>query len=131
MQEVNAISEVPRQIQNVMLVRMDPAAREDAKFEWHNVMAPRDGAFNSTDVVTVGYPSRRFIRAGHEGNEWFVWFEHGGIAYAKNIALFHVRLGQGLPILRAFIPYWENPCALTDDPIDNKPPPPGLGSRWW
>jgi hypothetical protein len=131
-EEVTAISEVPPQVQNAMLARMDPSAREGWNFQWHDVMAPRGGQFNSTDVVTVGYPSRRFIRAGHDGSEWFVWFEQGGIAYSKNIALFHIRLGHGTPILRAFVSYrQENPCALTDDLIDNKPPPPGSGSGSW
>ncbi|MGD0190457.1 MAG: hypothetical protein ABSD74_06935 [Rhizomicrobium sp.] len=126
--EVDSITEVPPQVQNAMLARMDPAAREDAKFEWHTVMAPRGGVFNSTDVIIAGDPSRRFIRAGHVGSEWFVWFEQGGDAYRKKIALFHIRLGHANPIVRAFISYQQlDPCALTDDLIDNKtvPPPPG------
>jgi hypothetical protein len=131
-EEVDAITAVPPQVQNAMLARMDPAAREDGKFQWHDVMAPRGGAFNSTDVVTPGYPGRRFIRAGHVGSEWFVWFEQGGIAYRKNVALFHIRLGHGTPILRAFVSYnSEDACALTDDLIDNKPAAPGTSPGSW
>jgi hypothetical protein len=130
-EEVDSIAAVPPQIQNVMLARMDPAAREDNKFEWHNVMAPRGGEFNSTDVVTAGYPSRRFIRAGHDGSEWFVWYEQGGIAYRKNILLFHIRLGHGTPTVRAFTSYEkQDPCALTDDLIDNKVPPGAWNGSW-
>jgi len=131
-EEVSAITEVPNQIQQTMLARMDPAAREDAKFEWHTLMAPRDGAFNSTDVITPGYPGRRFIRAGHDGTEWFVWYEQGGIAYTKNIVLFHIRLGHANPIVRAFVSYrQEDPCALTDDLLDFKPVPSGKNTGSW
>ena len=120
--EVTDIGELPPSVLNAILARIDPLAREDAKFEWHHLMAPRGGAFNSTDVVKGDAPSRRFIRAGHDGNEWFVWYEHGGEAYSKNIALFHVRLGHNVPIVRAFISYaQQDPCALTDDLLDSKP----------
>ena len=130
--EVGDIGELPPSILNAMLARMDPLAREDAKFEWHHLMAPRNGAFNSTDVIVGGAPSRRFIRAGHDGNEWFVWYEHGGIAYSKNIALFHVRLGHNVPIVRAFISYaQQDPCVLTDDLIDNKPGPDTVAPASW
>lgn len=113
------IEAVPAKIQFAILRRMDSSAREDAKFEWHHVMARRDENFTSTDVVTGDYPLRRFIRAGHVGNEWFVWFERGGIAYSKNIALFHLRLGRGVPIVRAFVSYaTQNPCTVTDDLLD-------------
>jgi len=38
--------------------------------------------FNSTDAVTdPSLPFRRLIRAGHLGDDWFVWYEHGGIVY--------------------------------------------------
>lgn len=131
-EEVSDITAVPVQIQNAMLARIDPAAREDAKFEWHHLMAPRGGDFNSTDVVTGDAPLRRFIRAGHVGSEWFVWFEHDGERNSKNIALFHIRLGHANPIVRAFVSYRDqDPCALTDDLIDNKPPPPGSDGGAW
>lgn len=121
--EVGSIEEVPWPIQNIILARMDTRAREDAKFQWHTVMAPRGKPYNATDVVTdPGLPSRRFIRAGHEGTEWFVWFERGGIAYSKHILFFHLRLGHGVPVVRASMTYGEqNPCALTDDLLDGKP----------
>jgi hypothetical protein len=137
-EEVGDITAVPVQIQNAMLARIDPAAREDAKFEWRHLMAPRGGDFNEIGVwnaENANLPWRRFIRAGHLDSEWFVWFEHGGapyFAYSKNIALFHIRLGHANPIVRAFVAYQqEDPCALTDDLIDNKPAPPGLGGDAW
>jgi hypothetical protein len=131
-EEVSDITEAPAQIQNAMLARMDPAAREDAKFEWRHLMAPRGGDFNATDAKVTGYPMRRFIRAGHEGVDWFIWYEHGGIVPGKNIALFHLRLGHANPIVRAFVAYnEEDPCGLTDDLIDNKPTPPGLSNDPW
>jgi hypothetical protein len=130
--EVGDIGELPPSILNAMLARMDPLAREDAKFEWHHLMAPRGGAYSSTDVIVGDAPSRRFIRAGHEGTEWFVWYEHGGVAASKNIALFHERLGHGVPIVRAFISYaQQDPCALTDDLMDNKIPTDARAPASW
>jgi hypothetical protein len=131
-EEVNDITAVPVQVQNAMLARIDPAAREDAKFEWHHLMAPRGGDFNATDVKFVGNPMRRFTRAGHEGSEWFVWYERGGFVYSRNIALFHIRLGHANPIVRAFVSYrQEDPCALTDDLLDFKPVPSGKNTGSW
>ena len=131
MVEVDSIERVPWFIQKVMLAHMDPRAREDAKFEWHDVMAPRGAPFNSTDMITQGYPMRRFIRAGHWNQEWFVWYEKGGFVYSKNLLLFHAR-ARGVPILRAFLSWRnENPCALTDDLLDFRPAPTSPAGGSW
>ena len=119
--EVDTIAQVPRPIQTLMLAHMDPAAREDATLLWHLVMAPRGAAFDTTGAAAQGTPSRRFLRAGQVGNEWFVWYERGGTVPTKNIALFHLRLGRAVPIVRALVPYTDaDPCQITDDLLDGK-----------
>ena len=51
-------------------------------------MANRGEFFNSGDVVEGPAPFDRFIRGGEIGERWFVWYEHGGIAYWKQILIF-------------------------------------------
>jgi hypothetical protein len=51
-------------------------------------MADRGEFFNAGDVVSKPAPFNRFIRAGAIGEYWFVWYEHGGFAYWKQIVIF-------------------------------------------
>jgi len=51
-------------------------------------MADRGEFFNAGDVVQRPAPFDRFIRGGEIGEKWFVWYEHGGIAYWKQIVIF-------------------------------------------
>ena len=51
-------------------------------------MADRGEPFNATDVVDKPAPFSRFIRGGAAGGYWFVWYEHGGIAYWRQIVIF-------------------------------------------
>ena len=53
-------------------------------------IANRGEKFNSTDVVTDNLPARRFILAGTGSAPglWFIWYEHGGIAYHHNLIVF-------------------------------------------
>lgn len=50
-------------------------------------MADRGAFFNATDVVMRPGPFERFIRADDFGAYWSVWYEHGGLAYWKQIVL--------------------------------------------
>jgi hypothetical protein len=51
-------------------------------------MADRGAFFNAGDVVTKPAPFNRFIRAGEIGERWFLWYEHGGFAYWRQILVF-------------------------------------------
>ena len=63
--EVSSVTQLPAALRNLI----SPIA---------DVGAP----FNSTDAVTdPSLPFKRMIRAGHVGDDWFVWYEHGGITY--------------------------------------------------
>jgi hypothetical protein len=116
--EVNAFSKLPPPIAKFVLARTGE-------------MAERDQFFNATDVIVKPAPMHRFIRAGHTGDRWFVWFERGGIAYSKNIVVFDLTAGQNQPRLVRHIRYFrENPCALTDAALDSAPMPADAGSEW-
>jgi hypothetical protein len=52
------------------------------------IMADRGEFFYMGDVVTKPAPFSRFIRGGEIGEKWFVWYEHGGIGYWKQILIF-------------------------------------------
>lgn len=95
-------------------------------------MAPRGDFFNSTDVIVASAPGRRFIRAGHAGDRWFLFYERGGIVYSKNIAVLSLAPGQTNPRLLAHLGYFrEDPCALTDAVLDGRAVPAALQSPWW
>jgi hypothetical protein len=51
-------------------------------------MAPRDAAWQVTDVVVEPLPGRRFIRGDQVGSRWFIWYESGGIAHRYHVAIF-------------------------------------------
>jgi hypothetical protein len=50
-------------------------------------MADRGAFYNATDVIVKPGPSNRFIRGGTIGDKYFLWYEHGGIAYWKTIVI--------------------------------------------
>jgi len=50
-------------------------------------IADRGAFFNAGDVVTRPAPFNRFIRGGSIGDAYFLWYEHGGFAYWKQIVL--------------------------------------------
>lgn len=54
-------------------------------------MADRGEFFNVGDAISRPAPFDRFIRGGTlkstAGEKWFFWFEHGGIAYWKQIVV--------------------------------------------
>lgn len=84
-------------------------------------IAPRDGKWNATDVVMTDAPFRRFIRAGHAGDKWFLWYERGGIAYFKVLAVFGP--GSPSPVLAHMTSPTPDLCAATDKALDGKGPP--------
>ena len=85
--------------------------------------------FNSTDSVgDPSLPFRRLIRAGHRDNNWFVWYEHGGIAYFWQAVVAHVGDdGSVRPIADAGT-IGDTLCAITDGALAGKVPPYPAGS---
>jgi hypothetical protein len=118
-QEVGALEKMPPQIAAFILSKTGP-------------MVARGEYFNATDVIEKPAPMHRFIRAGGRGGLWFVWFEHGGIAYSKNIVVLALKPGESAPHLIAHIGYFnQNPCSLTDAVLDGHVPAAGAQSDWW
>lgn len=124
--EVNSFEALPPAIVSFVRAKMGAGNLPNRE-----IIAPRGGAFNATDVITKPAPGRRFIRGGHAGDVWFFWYEHGGIAYSKNIAVFELPAGGG-PKLIAHIGYFnESLCALTDAVLDHRTPPQSQQSGYW
>jgi hypothetical protein len=85
--------------------------------------------FNSTDAVTdPSLPFRRLIRAGHRHDEWFVWYEHGGITYFWQAVVARVgNDGSATPVANAGT-IGDTLCAITDGAFAGKVPPYPAGS---
>lgn len=97
-------------------------------------MAEPGQPFNKTDVIDRNLPSRRLIRAGHHGADWFVWYEQGGIAYSWQAVVVRIAPGGGgaTKLVHALIPVsWRNGgwkpgvdiCAFTDAALAGRVPP--------
>jgi hypothetical protein len=87
-------------------------------------MADIGAPFNSTDAVDdPSLPFRRLIRAGHRGDDWFVWYEHGGITYFWQAVVARVRPdGTVIPVANAGT-IDDTLCAITDGAFAGKVPP--------
>ena len=80
--------------------------------------------FNSTDAVDdPSLPFRRLIRAGHRDNDWFVWYEHGGITYFWQAVVAHVGDdGTVIPVANAGT-IGDTLCGITDGALAGTVPP--------
>lgn len=80
--------------------------------------------FNATDAVTdPSLPFRRMIRAGHRNDDWFVWYEHGGIAYFWQAVVARVPAGGELTVLANAGTISDTLCTLTDGVYAGRVPP--------
>ncbi len=91
----------------------------------HDKVAPiadRGQFFNAGDVVSRPAPFNRFIRGGTLGNAYFLWYEHGGFAYWRQIVLLD---RKGVVIAEAHGSGQDGMCARTDALLDSgrKPAP--------
>ncbi len=114
-QEVNSFEAMPMAVQDNLKPRFnfdDPHT---------GGIAPRDGKWNATDVVMEDAPFRRFIRAGHAGDKWFLWWERGGIAYWREFAVFALAGGNVIVMAHGNLPP-DNPCVATEAAMDGRLP---------
>ncbi|HNM12360.1 MAG TPA: hypothetical protein PKI02_12970 [Mycobacterium sp.] len=81
--------------------------------------------FNSGDAVQdPSLPFRRMIRAGHRGDVWFVWYEHGGIAYFWQAVVARVTGGgDDVTTLANAGTISDTLCTLTDGVYAGRVPP--------
>ena len=81
--------------------------------------------FNSTDaILDPTLPGRRMIRAGHVEDDWFVWYEHGGIAYFWQAVVARVPSDGGpATALANAETISDTLCAVTDGALAGSVPP--------
>lgn len=85
--------------------------------------------FNSTDsVLDPSLPFRRLIRAGHHGDDWFVWYEHGGVGYFWQVVVVRVDDGGGVATVANAGTIADTLCAITDGAFEGRVPPYPSGS---
>ena len=86
-------------------------------------MADAGAPFNATDVVTRSLPFNRFIRGGKVGAYWYLWFEHGGFAYWKQIDVVSPPNADGKVMREGTSDRLVGPtmCATTDAIVDTLP----------
>jgi hypothetical protein len=107
-QEVQSVTQLPPEL----LKLLPPIA---------DVGAP----FNATDSVNdPTLPFRRMIRAGHRGDDWFLWYEHGGIGYSWQAVVARVVPGGGEPkVLANAGTISDMLCSFTDGVFAGQIPP--------
>ncbi len=80
--------------------------------------------FNSTDaVLDPSLPFRRLIRAGHRGDDWFVWYEHGGIGYFWQAVVARVGTDGSLSPVANAGTISNTLCLITDGALARRVPP--------
>jgi hypothetical protein len=110
-QEVSRVSELPTEIRKLL----PPIA---------DIGAP----FNATDNVSdPALPFRRLIRAGYRGDDWFVWYERGGVGYSLQIVMVRIPPGGGevtvLVNATTIPPRSDTLCGITDGVYAGRIPP--------
>ena len=108
-------------VQEVPSVTRPPSALRTLVGPIADVGAP----FNSGDAVQdPSLPFRRMIRAGHRGDVWFVWYEHGGIAYFWQAVVARVTSGgDDVTTLANAGTISDTLCTLTDGVYAGRVPP--------
>lgn len=91
-----------------------PAAIRAELLKTAGAMADRGEFFNAGDVVEKPAPFNRFIRGGGAGGYWFVWYEHGGIAYWHQIAIFALDPNGRAHVIANQTATQRDLCAATD-----------------
>lgn len=92
------LADLPPEIQKEILAQGD--------------VADPDRPFNRTDAIEDStVPFRRLVRAGSSGGSWFVWLEHGGLAYHYDIFGFlPLHKAKGPPQLVMTAAFTGEPC---------------------
>lgn len=80
--------------------------------------------FNSTDDVDdPALPFRRLIRAGHRADDWFLWYEHGGITYFWQVVVAHVGADGAVTTVANAGTIADTLCVVTDGAFAGTVPP--------
>jgi hypothetical protein len=82
-------------------------------------IADRGEFFNAGDVVEKPAPFNRFIRGGEIAGRWYLWYEHGGIAYWKQIVILGAgKSGAPRVLAEAHGGGAEGLCSKTDQMVE-------------
>lgn len=80
--------------------------------------------FNKTDSVDdPNLPFRRLIRAGSRGDDWFVWYEHGGVGYFWQAVVARVPSNGPATVLANAGTISDALCTFTDGVLAGRVPP--------
>jgi hypothetical protein len=107
---------------DVLLLKQLPANIRGALIKLTGGMADRGEFFNATDVIMKPAPGSRFIRAGETQGTWYVWYEHGGIAYWRQIVLFMIDPSGHVHTDANQSAHGRDLCEATDALLDGKTP---------
>lgn len=106
-QEVQSLAQLPSELRKLL----PPIA---------DVGAP----FNKTDAVDdPNLPFRRLIRAGHRGEDWFLWYERGGVGYSWQAAVLRVTPGTEPNVVADAGTVSDTLCTFTDGVYAGQVPP--------
>jgi hypothetical protein len=105
---------------DVLSLKKLPANIRDALTKLAGGMADRGQFFNATDVVVKPAPFNRFIRGGETQGKWYVWYEHGGIAYWRQIVLFAIDPSGTVHVEKNITARGADLCEATDALLDGK-----------
>ncbi|WP_253867147.1 hypothetical protein [Mycobacterium asiaticum] len=80
--------------------------------------------FNKTDSVDdPDLPFRRLIRAGSHGDDWFVWYEHGGVGYFWQAVVARAPSNGPAIVLADAGTVSDALCTFTDGVLAGRVPP--------
>ena len=129
-QEVASFDALPAPVRAFLTKRMADGPHD------RYIIAARGADFQNSDVIDPQTPPlwRRFIRAGHVGPVWFLWYEHTGITYVRMATFVRLDLSRQAQLLAHVVygdPGHRDPCVLTDAVVDGHLPPADLATEWW
>lgn len=80
--------------------------------------------FNKTDSVDdPNLPVRRLIRAGHRADDWFVWYERGGVSYFWQAVVARLVPDAAPDVIANAGTISDTLCTLTDGALAGGVPP--------
>jgi len=106
---------------DVLSLKQLPANIRNALTKLTGGMADRGEFFNATDAIVKPGPFQRFIRAGETQGKWFVWYEHGGLAYWRQVVVFATDPSGTVHVEKNVSAHGADLCALTDAVLDGRP----------
>jgi hypothetical protein len=105
---------------DVLSLKALPPSIRDALTKLTGGMADRGEFFNATDAIVKPAPFQRFIRAGETQGIWYVWYEHGGLAYWRQVVLFMIDPAGHVHTNANESAHGRDLCELTDALLDGK-----------